>query len=363
MKLKTPLYETHLRLGGKMVPFGGYILPVQYASGVIAEHMAVRTKAGIFDVSHMGEIIYEGKDAVANLNYLLTNDFTNMTIGQARYSPMCNEAGGIVDDLIVYKLDEEKYMAVVNASNRIKDVAWMKSKLFGDVKFEDISDSIALLALQGPLSVKIITKLIPLSALPSKYFSATQNIDVAGVECLVSRTGYTGEFGYELYMSAQHAVKVWDALMEAGAPEGLMPCGLGARDTLRLEAAMPLYGHEMDETITPLETAIDFALRLDKPDFIGKAALIEKGMPSVRRIGLKLTGKGIAREHQDVYDDDGDLLIGHTTSGTYCPYLGGAYAMAIINVKYIKPATIVQVDVRGRRVAAEVVELPFYKRR
>jgi aminomethyltransferase len=361
LELKTPLYQIHLQLGGKMAPFGGYLLPVQY-EGVIAEHMAVREKAGLFDVSHMGEIIYEGRDALANLNHVLTKDFTKMEVGQARYSLMCNEAGGTMDDLVVYKLGDENYMLVINAVNRFKDVEWMKSHSFGEVNIEDISGRMAQIALQGPASAGIITKLVPAGALPSKYYTCAQHVDIGGAACIVSRTGYTGEFGYELYLPAEDAVKVWNLLFAAGEPEGLKPCGLGARDTLRLEAGMPLYGHEMDETITPLESALDFALRFDKPDFIGKAVLTEIGLPPVRRVGLKLTGKGIAREHQDVYDDDGDLLIGRTTSGTYCPYLNGAYAMAIIDTKYIRPQTAVQVDVRGRRVTAEVVELPFYKR-
>ncbi|MPM72967.1 Aminomethyltransferase [bioreactor metagenome] len=282
-----------------------------------------------------------------------------MAVGQARYSPMCNDSGGIIDDLIVYKLAPERYMAAVNASNRFKDADWIKARLFGNVTFEDISDSIAQIALQGPASKAIMTKLVSEDALPEKYYACTQDVHIGGTACIVARTGYTGEFGYELYVSAERAEIIWNLLMDAGVPDGLVPCGLGARDTLRLEAAMPLYGHEMDETITPLETALGFAVKFDKPDFIGKAALIAKGAPGRRRVGLKLTGKGIAREHQDVYA--GDALIGRTTSGTHCPYLGGAYAMAILDIDYTEPTTAVEIDVRGRRVTAEVVELPFYK--
>lgn len=360
MELKTPLYDRHEALGGKIVPFAGYLLPVQYPTGVIAEHMAVRTAAGLFDVSHMGELVFTGADALDNLNRMLCNDFTGMYDGQVRYSPMCNEQGGCVDDLIVYRVREGAYLVVVNASNRHKDADWMRGHLVGECRMEDISDRVAQVALQGPRSKEIILRLLDEADLPKKYYSFTRDVDLRGIRCIVSRTGYTGEFGYELYCDGADATRLWDLLLETGKDLGLVPCGLGARDTLRLEAAMPLYGHELTDEITPLEAGLDFAVKLEKADFIGKPG-IEQKLPLGRvRVGLELTGRGIAREHQDIYI--GARLAGQTTSGTHCPYLGKAVAMAYLAPADAAPGTEVEVDVRGRRVAARVVELPFYKR-
>ena len=360
LELKTPLYDRHEEAGGKLVPFAGYLLPVQYPAGVIAEHMAVRTKAGLFDVSHMGELTFVGGDALENLNRLLANDFTNMYSGQVRYSPLCNERGGCVDDVIVYKVSDTAYLVVVNASNRHKDADWMGARVTGECKMEDISDSVAQLALQGPNAKEILTRLVDGAALPQKYYSFVQNVDVKGMKCLISRTGYTGEFGYELYCSNADAPKLWDLLLETGADLGLIPCGLGARDTLRLEAAMPLYGHELTDDISPLEAGLGFAVKLDKKEFVGKDG-IERRLPATRkRVGLEVTGKGIAREQQDIYI--GERLVGRTTSGTHCPYLGKAVAMAYLPMADADVGTRVEIDVRGRRVPAVVVELPFYKR-
>lgn len=361
MELKTPLYEAHLKAGGKMVPFAGYILPVQYkSSGVIKEHMAVREKVGMFDVSHMGEILCEGSDALANLNMLLTNDFTNMVIEQARYSPMCNKQGGTVDDLIVYKLEEEKYLLVVNAANKDKDYKWICDNMSGDVKFTDVSDQYAQIAVQGPNAKALIAKISEDGAIPEKYYHCKKDAVVAGIHCICSTTGYTGEDGVELYLPAAKAEEMWNALLEAGGEFGLIPCGLGARDTLRLEAGMPLYGHEMDEEISPREAGLMFAIKMKKPDFIGKKPMEEAGKPEIVRVGLKITGRGIAREHQDIYA--GDEKIGYTTSGTKCPFFDYPIAMARVPRKYKEIGTQVEIDIRGRRVSAEVVELPFYKR-
>lgn len=361
MELKhTPLYAAHIRCGGKMVEFGGFEMPVQYKTGVIREHMAVRTACGLFDVSHMGEIILEGPDAVRNLNRLLTNDYTEMAEGQARYSPMCNEQGGTVDDLIVYKMAEDRYFIVVNASNREKDAAWMRAHITGDAILRDVSEEYGQIALQGPLSERILRKLTVEENIPARSYHACWDRDVGGVRCIVSRTGYTGSDGFELYTPADETEKLWDLLLAAGEEEGLIPCGLGARDTLRLEAAMPLYGHELSDTISPLTAGLGFFVKMDKPDFIGKAALEAAGTPTTRRVGLKAVGRGILREHQDVYADG--RVIGRTTSGTHCPYVGYAAAMAIVETQYREPGTRVEVDVRGRRVEAEVVRMPFYKK-
>lgn len=360
MERKTPLYEMHLKYGGKMVPFAGYLLPVQYGSGVIAEHMAVRTACGLFDVSHMGEITCTGKDALRNLNHLLTNDYSEMYDGQARYSPMCNENGGVVDDLIVYKVRDDHYFIVVNAANKDKDFAWMKEHEFGDAVFTDISEEVAQIALQGPAAQRILEKLVSAQEIPEHYYSAGFHRQIGGSDCIISRTGYTGEDGFEFYLAAQEAAKLWELLLETGKAEGLIPCGLGARDTLRLEAAMPLYGHEMDDGITPLEAGLGIFVKMGKEDFLGKAALEAAGTPQRKRVGLKVTGRGIIREHADVYD--GEKKIGQTTSGTHCPYLKAPLAMALLDSAYTAPGTVVEADVRGRRVAAEVVKLPFYKR-
>lgn len=360
MELKTPLYDTHVQHKGKIVPFAGYLLPVQYESGVIAEHMAVRTGCGLFDVSHMGEILCIGKDAVKNLNHMLTNDYTTMYDGQARYSPMCNENGGVVDDLIVYKVRDDHYFIVVNASNKDKDFAWMKEHAFGEVEFTDISAQVGQIALQGPKAIDILKKLVPEEMIPKKYYSCNFYGKIDGMDCIISKTGYTGEDGFEFYLAADNAPKMWELLLETGKEEGLICCGLGARDTLRLEAAMPLYGHEMTDDITPLEAGLGTFVKMDKEDFIGKKALEEKGAPKQKRVGLKVTGRGIIREHADLYA--GDKKVGMTTSGTHCPYVKAPVAMALLDVEYTALGTLVEADVRGRRVQAEVIALPFYKK-
>jgi aminomethyltransferase len=356
---KTPLYDVHISSGGKMVPFAGYLLPVQY-SGVIAEHMAVRESAGIFDVSHMGEIMYSGKDAFSNIQKTFTKDFARMTDGKVRYSLMCNDTGGIIDDVLVYRFGAEKYLVVVNASNREKDLEWMKSRASGDVSVEDISCGIAQIALQGPKSPDILKRVVNLQDIPEKYYSFNESVDVGGIKCLISQTGYTGELGYELYSDATDGTALWNVLTEAGSDLGLVPAGLGARDTLRLEASMPLYGHEMDETVTPFEAGLAFGVSMSKDDFIGKAAL-EKRMDSGRiRVGLRVTGRGIVRENELVFVDGEP--VGKTTSGTYCPYLGYPVAMASMDIARSAEGTGVECDVRGRKIAAVVTQLPFYAR-
>lgn len=357
MEKKTPLYEKHLALGGKIVPFAGWLLPVQY-SGVIAEHLAVRQAAGLFDTSHMGELVLRGQSALEDLNRLMTNDFRGMEIGQARYSPMCAEDGGTVDDLIVYRLAEETYLIVVNAASTEKDEAWIRGRLRGGSRLENISDGVAQLALQGPRAAEILASLA--EALPEKYYSALRG-KAAGVDCLISRTGYTGEDGFELYCAPAKAPELWDALLAAGKEAGIIPCGLGARDTLRLEAAMPLYGHELSGGISPYAAGLGMFIKPDKGEFIGREALAGGYSACARRrTGLLMTGRGIAREECLVYD--GQRLVGRITSGTHCPYLGKAVAMALIDADQRELGKKLSVDVRGRRVEAEVVKLPFYRR-
>ena len=360
MEKKTPLYDIHVEEGGKIVPFAGYLLPVQYGTGVIKEHMAVRQQCGLFDVSHMGEILFTGPTALDTLNHLLTNDYTSMPMNKVRYGVMCNDKGGTIDDLVIYKFGDETYLAVVNAANRDKDYAHMAANVLPGTKCEDISDTVAQVALQGPKAPAILAKLVPDEFIPKGYYTAVPMAEIGGMKCMISRTGYTGELGYEIYTHNENAPKLWKLLREAGEEFGLIPAGLGARDTLRLEAAMPLYGHEMDEEITPLEAGLDFGVKMGKEEFIGHDALVAAGAPKRVRIGLEVTGRGIIREHQDVFF--GGRLIGHTTSGTHCPYLGKAIAMALVSAGAVKEGDEVEADVRGRKVAAKVVPLPFYTR-
>jgi aminomethyltransferase len=364
LEKKTPLYQWHVSHGGKIVPFAGYLLPVQYKPGLIAEHLAVREQAGLFDVSHMGEFVVQGPGALEALQLILTNDFSGMTIGRVRYTLMCGEDGGVIDDLVVCRMGENRYMLVVNAANRDKDAAWIRTCLdslpgagAGEVSFQDISDSLAQLALQGPQSKAILASLSV--SIPEKYYTLIENGTVAGIDCIVSRTGYTGETGFELYCAPEHAETLWEALLEAGRDKGLIPCGLGARDTLRLEAAMPLYGHEMDETVTPFEAGLGFVVKMNKPDFIGKRALVLKQATLSRvRVGLRVTGKGIVREGADLFYQG--RVVGKTTSGTFCPYLKEALAMALIDVSHAEPGTHIEADVRGKLITAEICGLPFY---
>ncbi len=359
--LKTALYDTHLKYQGEMVEFAGYSLPIQYATKVVKEHMATREQCGLFDVSHMGEILITGENALSFLNYVLTNDFTNMADQQARYSPMLNEEGKILDDLIVYKIKENAYFIVVNASNKEKDYNWFKSKQFENMEIEDVSDQYAQLALQGPNAEAILKRVCEESFIPTKYYTANFNGNIQGIDCIISKTGYTGELGYELYLKNENAEKLWELLIENGKDLGLIPCGLAARDTLRLEAAMPLYGHEMSEDITPFEAKIGSFVKMDKEDFIGKKALLEYGENKCIRIGIKAVDRGIIRENTPLYFED--KVVGITTSGTHCPYVGVSCAMALVDVAYSEIGMQLTAIVRNRKIGATIVELPFYKRK
>ena len=358
--LKTPLYRKHVEHGGKMVPFAGYLLPVQYEAGVMKEHNAVRQNVGLFDVSHMGEVLFTGPDALAAIQHLLCNDFQSLADGRVRYSPMLNPQGGVIDDVLVYRYHDQKYLMVVNAANRHKDVEHILAEPSGNVEIRDISDSLCQLALQGPTAEAVLKTLVQEASIPQKYYSFVADVPVGSVRCLLSRTGYTGEDGFEMYAPAEDAEALFDALWEAGKPFGLQLCGLGSRDTLRMEAAMPLYGHEMDDTVTPLETGLELYVKLAKPEFVGREALLQAGAPKRVRIGLKILGRGIAREHFPVFT--GDRPVGHTTSGTYCPTVGPV-AMALVDSPYRVPGGRLFVEIRGERVEAGIVPLPFYTRK
>lgn len=359
MEKKTRLYDVHVALGAQMVPFAGYTMPVQYPVGMMEEHRAVRSRAGLFDVSHMGEFFLSGPQALQDLQHILTNSFLKLEIGRVRYSPMCQEDGGCLDDLLVYRLAEDRFMLVVNASNREKDFQHIQKHISAETELADRSDETGLIALQGPLSRKILERLLPAEQIPEKYYSFVEKADFNGIPCLVSRTGYTGELGYELYHRAEDSEAIWNLLFSVAQEGELTPCGLGARDTLRLEAGMPLYGHEMDETTTPLEAGLDFGVKLTKSNFIGKTG-IEAKLPLQRtRIGLRVLGRGIVREEMEVLHPETGEVIGMTTSGTFAPTLEYAIAMAMVPPQYSELGTKLQVLCRNRKVDVEVTAIPF----
>ncbi len=349
MAKKTALYDMHIKYGGKIVEFCGYELPIQYSS-IVQEHNAVRNLVGLFDVSHMGEIIFSGEGALNTLNNLLTNDFTNMVIGGCRYAMMLYHNGTIVDDVIVYKAEETSYLVIVNASNKDKDYDWMQSNKLANTTVTDVSDSFSQVAIQGPKAEEVLSKIADI--LPKKRFTYVKDSDISGCKCIISRTGYTGEDGFEIYMANNDATKVWEAIMSTGE---VLPCGLGARDTLRLEAAMPLYGHELTDTIMGNETGMGFAVKMDKP-FIGRDALLNNP-PKYRHIGLTLIDRGIPREHNAIFVDGEE--VGFVTSGTMSPLTKKAIAMARI-LKSVD-ATELIVDVRGKQLRANITSLPFNK--
>ncbi|MGZ0164163.1 MAG: glycine cleavage system aminomethyltransferase GcvT [Planctomycetales bacterium] len=358
--LQTPFHDWHATNGGRMVEFGGWHMPVQYST-IVEEHNVVRNSAGLFDISHMGRLRFSGDDDCSFLDYLLTNDVSKLTVGQVRYSLVCNENGGVLDDVLVYRLPD-CYMLVVNASNRTKIVDWIGQHISKfAVDFEDQTLSHAMIAVQGPKAVEILAALGADSATGHRYYSASP-MTVAGMDALVSRTGYTGEDGFELIVPSDAGMDLWNQLLEAGQPFGVQACGLGCRDTLRLEAAMPLYGHELNENIDPLTAGLNFAVKLKAADFIGRDALVKvAASPTDRvRVGLKLEGKRIAREGAEVFSND--RRVGEVTSGTFSPTLQKAIAMGYVDEAVSKTGTDVEVDIRGKRHAAQVVDLPFYRR-
>lgn len=355
---KTPLYETHLALGGKMINFGGWLLPVEY-SGIASEHQGVRERAGLFDVSHMGEISIQGEGALAFLEKLVTNDLGQLEENQALYGAMCYSHGGTVDDLLVYRL-KEGYWLVVNGANIEKDYQWILEQKEGQVVVENISSQIAQLALQGPKALKILKKLTTYPVEEIKYYYFREKVEVAGVICLVSRTGYTGEDGFELYCSSENGAKLWQAILEAGKEEGILPAGLGARDTLRLEAGLPLYGHELGENISPLEAGLGKRfVRLDKGDFLGREALL--GERKRKLVAIEMLDKGIPRSGYPIYSLEGEE-IGFITSGTQSPTLKKSIAMGLIQGDDGKIGKELLVGIRNKRLKARIVSRPFYTR-
>jgi aminomethyltransferase len=362
MELKqTPLYETHKRLGARIVPFAGWSMPVEY-SGIIAEHNAVRAAAGLFDVSHMGEFEVRGREARALLQFITSNDVETLVPGQAQYSALPTPEGTVVDDLLVYQLEPDRYLLVVNAGNIEKDFAWINGQNRFDATVEDISRQTALLSLQGPLSVDILQPLVNCDLSSVSYYHFVRGA-VIGLDAILSRTGYTGEDGFEIYVSAERAADVWNAILERGRPRGVLPAGLGARNTLRLEAKMLLYGSDMDETTTLLEAGLGWITKIEKGPFVGRDALERQKHEGVRRAltGFQMTGREIAREGYPVFVDGKEA--GRVTSGSPSITLGKNIGLAYLPADCRKVGATFEVGIRGRRAQAEVVATPFYKRR
>ena len=359
---ETPLHSRHVALGARLIEFGGWLMPVQY-SGILDEHRAVRERAGLFDLSHMGELFVEGPQAGAALAAALVSNPPALAIGRAHYSMICAEDGGIIDDLIVYRLAEERFLVVANASNApiVSDALVERLAGFRAV-LDDRSLAMALCAVQGPRAVDIVGPVTDVDLGALRYYAIGEG-RVAGIPALVARTGYTGEDGFEIFVDNARALELWDALTAAGEPHGLAPVGLGARDTLRLEAGMPLYGNDLDRSTNPFEAGLGRVVKLDKPDdFVGRAALekVARDGPARKLVGLVMEGRGIARHGYPVYRDA--RRTGEVTSGTHSPSLGRAIAMAYVAPGDAESGTILDVEIREQRVPAKVVDLPFYRR-
>jgi aminomethyltransferase len=358
---RTPLFDEHRALDARLVEFSGWEMPVQY-SGILEEHRAVRTRAGLFDVSHMGEFRVAGPDALAYLQYLVPNDVSKLTIHQALYTQLCLPDAGTIDDLLVYRLDENEYMTVVNAGNIDKDFAWavQQSRNF-DVRLTNQSDSTGLLALQGPEAQSILQPLTEVDLSGIRYYHFEPG-KVDGIECIISRTGYTGEDGFELYCSSADVARLWRDLLAAGKERGLLPAGLGARDTLRLEASYCLYGHDLDEATNPLEAGLGWTIKLNKGEFIGHDALAKIKEQGVKRklVGIQMVERGVCRGGYAIYADGEQ--IGALTSGAPSPTLNKNIGMGYVEAALAVPGKTVHIDIRGKHTAALIVALPFYKR-
>ncbi|HSM91714.1 MAG TPA: glycine cleavage system aminomethyltransferase GcvT [Anaeromyxobacteraceae bacterium] len=361
MALRTPLYDTHVEAGARIVDFAGWEMPVQYA-GILEEHEAVRTRAGLFDVSHMGEVVLRGPRAADALGRLFTNDLRRLVDGQAQYGCLCRPTGGIVDDVIVYRRAAEDWLVCVNAGNRQKDFEWLRAGEGPGVTVANESDDWAQLALQGPKAAAIVQRLTrtDLSKVQTFHFVPAE---VAGVPCIAARTGYTGEDGFELFCPADRAAGLWGALLDAGKGEGAIPCGLGARDSLRLESAYRLYGSDMDDETTPLEAGLAWVVKLDKGDFVGREALLAQKARGLGRrlVGFTLTDRGIPRHGYPVLRDG--VTAGVVTSGTLSPTLKIPVGLAYVPAELAAEGATFAVGIRGRAVAARVVKTPFYSRK
>jgi len=362
---KTPLNQVHCGLNARMVEFAGWEMPIQYEAGVIEEHIRTRTYAGLFDVSHMGEILITGHDAIPFVNFLTTNDVTKLSDGQAQYSVLTNESGGTVDDLLVYRFDEKKLLLVVNAATTEKDWEWINAYKSGfSISVENVSDLFAQIAIQGPKAQEILQKLTENQLSAIKYYHFIEG-KVDGFNCIISRTGYTGEDGFEIYVEPEKAERIWRKLLDAGnygMKEGILPCGLAARNTLRLEAAMSLYGHELSDNITPLEANLGWICKFEKGDFLGRNALLKQKQEGIKRklVGFEMTDKGIARDGFDVYIEGKKL--GYVTSASPAPFLKKNIGLAFVPTEFAKVGQEIKIDIRGKILSAVIVKTPFYKR-
>lgn len=359
---KTSLNEVHKRLGGKLVDFAGWELPIQF-EGIKEEHFAVRERAGLFDVSHMGEVTIDGPEALKFVDYIVANNASIMKENQVMYTFMCNEKGGVVDDLLVYKYTNEKVLLVVNASNIDKDYTWIVEKAKGfDVVTKNISDNVTQIAIQGPKAQEILQKVTDTDLNEIKFFTFNSKVLISGVECIVSRTGYTGEDGFEIYLGHEKAIFVTESIIEAGGKD-LSPIGLGARDTLRFEAGLPLYGNELGDDITPLESGLGFFVKLEAGDFIGKDVLVAQKRDGLTRrtAGFKLNGKGIARGGYKVFTEGKE--IGYVTTGYKLPGQKESIGIALINIEYAKIGKNIQVEIRNKFVDAEVISKKFLEKK
>lgn len=353
---KTSLYDKHVGLGAKIVPFAGYEMPLQY-EGVIKEHLAVRNDVGIFDVSHMGEFILTGEKATDFLNYVAINDVSNLEVGQAQYSAMCYDDGGIVDDLLIYKYSDY-YMLVVNAANIEKDWEWLIKHLFDGAELQNKSDKISLIALQGPKSKELLSTIAP-EVSELKYYSFCE-ITYKGIPITIGRTGYTGELGYEIYANNEITPIIWDDLFALGKNYNIKPAGLAARDTLRLELKYCLYGNDIDQSTHPYEAGLGWITKVDKGDFIGKQAILDRKETMKRRlVCVEMVDKAIPRQGYEIYI--GNDKIGYFTSGGQSPSLEKGIGLAYINRPHTKSGTEIEIDIRGKRKQAIVVKPPFYK--
>jgi aminomethyltransferase len=360
MPQRTPLYDRHRALGARLVDFAGWEMPVSY-SGAADEHRAVRERCGLFDVSHMGEVEVRGAGAVEWCNRLTVNDVARLRDGDGQYSVLCDERGGVIDDLIVYRMTGDRLLLVVNASTTRGDLDWMRAHAAAGAELFDRSDETALLALQGPKAVGVLAGLTGLDLGRVRSFTVHDAV-VAGERVRVARTGYTGEDGFELLVASERAGALWDAIVAAMAEVGGLPCGLAARDTLRLEAALPLYGSDMDRSTTPLEAGLGWVVKLGKGPFVGREALAaqhDAGVPR-RLVGIQMDDAGVPRHGYPVYA--ADRAVGQVTSGTKSPTLDSFIGMAYVPREHAEPGTRLDIDVRGRRHAAHVVQRPFYRR-
>jgi len=363
---KTALNAVHRRLGAKMVEFNGWDMPVEYPSGIIAEHMAVRTGVGIFDVSHMGDIRLSGPEALVAVQHISMNDAARLAIGQAQYSALLYPQGTFVDDVIVHRLGEAEYLLVINAGTREKDFNWVRdnTRQF-DCRVENLSDEFTQIAIQGPKGVDLLQKVTDADLSDAKFYWVTRGTVCGLKETLIARTGYTGEDGFEIYIPSDEetSTRVWDDVLEAGKQLGAIPCGLGARNTLRLEAKLPLYGHEISDTINVWEAGLDRFCKMEKPEFIGRAALERFKSETLKRtlVGLEMIERGIARDGYKVWDEGG-REIGYVTSGSYSPFLKQNIALAYVPPELSSVGTELQVEIRGQGVTAKVVPTPFYRK-